>query len=1333
LVGSVYLADNLSFISLLPKIQHKTQIKKTRKNLKQKIPTGPLSNNNNNNSEATNFTSDDLTDITSSILPQQKEVTKPEQSSQLDGQTSSFGVSEINSNNNNNNNNDFDQNSAASTLDISSFDEQEEMLIRKLQETGSRSKTPSPTKQRVTVMDEYSNFTNITETKIDTSRHADDFFKQSPRKTPHFFDTKQFSVQQQPEYYQPAPMVPAYYAQSPQQMSGNPPIADIIRDELKKIVQLQHDTIMNVLNGNGMPQPHYPVKQMNGLNMESNLIEQLKYVSNMNNNNGEPIEFIIETKVKTSQNGPVNLDLQNNKTFNGNENKSYFMKTFDSSKKDFQNRDRSPDTAKKNILGIPLLSVSSNKEKHYQDKQNKAPSLPLIKEGWGSSKQNTEIHKTKVNFNFPLLTIKSRKDRSESPKKYDHSLTPYHAKEKQPENVEDTLKVLKNLTTKPTQQVHQNIRLLQLNTKTRQDEQEVSKTPRTKTPRVEETQVDFTPTRETPVKTESKSVEAMQPLYDGYILKPGIFDELMPKEKVDVSSAYAHYHATEHLREQQQPIEKPKKGKDIFTMTDNLANANAVAPDILFKLKFDPLKKGRETNSNNIELEKDFVNVADLNSDAVQEMLRLIEREQNKRTETYINSKAKIPKPTFVVKETVKEVKEIEIDKELQLKPDTLTEKLLKDEEQLDYDLLHQNLISSHARSKSRQTVLDEFKLMDQKIKIMNDIAGGIGNDFLKYNKMVDTIQDYSKIADMTHEYPIGSKDIPRIEEILKIEQQEKEDVRKKPKFYKKKDADKNIEEFKEAITRPPIKRPQPKEELTLQLDEDEELSDLKADEEDRLKKILNIESNLSLSNLMKDSFDETEPIKLEPKKSPIVPKKVLDTKPQLSTRQQLELEQRKQKNKERMDAAKKRRDSVIATVSCKSPTRRDVKTSTINITQPSPRLNVTYKVPTSNLVQLEKEKAEKRETMHNQFMEARAYEAQMFMKDIINDNLKTNNQESTSMMLDLRSIQTKEPDDQKKAKKIDLMTRTILQLQKEEEKKRAESNILLHEFEKRARDPIPSPERTKPKTVKSFTHYVHLQEPDKLKHNPVNPPVTYSERLQQQQEETLTIKQSENEVYKIYGTKRVPGLYKSYVKQTPRKVKTYQERVRDLRPENSTIYIDKQPTRIPVRIPKKRTGTEIRKGKTYAEQLKELQNQTNKTHIINTPFKKQPQKIVATKRQPKSQVVYKNRFTPYTSPYIEAPDELSPWSIDDNMKRILYDQNNMKKRVSYKEQDQETLADTDDYLQIFYDESNQKDIDNERDYTESVHIDDLMNLVSLSTETVSYVDWDQVERILNE
>jgi hypothetical protein len=38
---------------------------------------------------------------------------------------------------------------------------------------------------------------------------------------------------------------------------------------------------------------------------------------------------------ETSQNGPVNLDIQN-KAYNGNENKSYFMKTFDSGKRDFQ-------------------------------------------------------------------------------------------------------------------------------------------------------------------------------------------------------------------------------------------------------------------------------------------------------------------------------------------------------------------------------------------------------------------------------------------------------------------------------------------------------------------------------------------------------------------------------------------------------------------------------------------------------------------------------------------------------------------------------------------------------------------------------------------------------------------------------------------------------------------------------------------------------------------------------------------------------------------------------------------------------------------------------------
>ena len=583
--------------------------------------------------------------------------------------------------------------------------------------------------------------------------------------------------------------------------------------------------------------------------------------------------------------------------------------------------------------------------------------------------------------------------------------------------------------------------------------------------------------------------------------------------------------------------------------------------------------------------------------------------------------KPKQPEVIIPQKDTNEEI----VEREAALRADALTEKLLKDEEKLNYDLLHKNLLSSHARSKSKKHVLDEFKLMDEKIKVMNDIAGEIGNDYLKYNKMVDTIQDFNKILDMAHDYPIGSKEVPRMEEIVEMEKEEE----KKKKFYTKKEAD---EKINDAISKPPVQQKQQQQQI--KEDDEEDLSELRPDEEERVKKILDIVDNV--------------PVPVSAKKSPLVPRK--------------QIEQQKLKRIEAAAAAAKQKRDAIS--SSKSPIRRDLKPNTI---QSSPRLNVTYKVPTSNLVQIEKEMAEKREQMHQQFMETRAYEAQMLVKDIMIDSIKMENRGE----FDLKS---------KKEKKIDLMTKTIIQLQKEEKIKRAEMQQRV-QTDPKEREPT-----TQVKTLKSFTHFVHLQEPEKLSHTIMNPPMTYSQRLKLQQEHSIK-KPSVDEIYKIYGTKRVPGVYKPYIKQTPRKVKTYQERVRELRPTISgTIYV----------------------------------NEKRKVFKSNKPLQKSK-----TSRK-------KDRFTPYTSPYIdlnEYPDEISPWSLDDKMKNILYDipapiKKHIKKQV--KEDEEETLADTDDYLQMFYDEEMIRG-DKEK---ESVHIDDF----SLSTaESVSYVDWDQVDRILRD
>ena len=136
-------------------------------------------------------------------------------------------------------------------------------------------------------------------------------------------------------------------------------------------------------------------------------------------------------------------------------------------------------------------------------------------------------------------------------------------------------------------------------------------------------------------------------MYDGYILAPGAFDDLLNNlnEKISATNAQAHYNSTQHLRDQdleQRQLQKNKKSA--YTMTDaSTSDAMPIPPDILFKLHFDAKRKDRALNTNNRDddgKEKDFVNVADLDGQAVDDLLKLIEREQIKRQQ---------PKPSEII------------------------------------------------------------------------------------------------------------------------------------------------------------------------------------------------------------------------------------------------------------------------------------------------------------------------------------------------------------------------------------------------------------------------------------------------------------------------------------------------------------------------------------------------------------------------------------------------------------------------------------------------------------------------------------------------------------
>ncbi len=164
-------------------------------------------------------------------------------------------------------------------------------------------------------------------------------------------------------------------------------------------------------------------------------------------------------------------------------------------------------------------------------------------------------------------------------------------------------------------------------------------------------------------------------------------------------------------------------------------------------------------------------------------------------------------------------------------------------------------------------------------------------------------------------------------------------------------------------------------------------------------------------------------------------------------------------------------------------------------------------------------------------------------------------------------------------------------------------------------------------------------------------------------------------------------------------------------------------------------------------------------------------------------------RFEPYKSSLDldsqHGLDDLSSWSLDDDMKRILYDTNaavdtnhhhqkksnikgatlinTNKKRVTIKDNDQDTLADldADDYMfdNLLEDEKeNEKvfqnilndlshlerkerqllnrgeDDDYDDDYVDQVSVDDLLGGVGGGSESVmsSFIDWDQIDQLVD-
>jgi hypothetical protein len=161
--------------------------------------------------------------------------------------------------------------------------------------------------------------------------------------------------------------------------------------------------------------------------------------------------------------------------------------------------------------------------------------------------------------------------------------------------------------------------------------------------------------------------------------------------------------------------------------------------------------------------------------------------------------------------------------------------------------------------------------------------------------------------------------------------------------------------------------------------------------------------------------------------------------------------------------------------------------------------------------------------------------------------------------------------------KKPSLMALTMMDLKKKQIQKQNETERLLHDLEMRAQIITTNKSNTSTsttttpaaKTLKSFRSLVRLQEPNKLRHyKPEHKPMTYTQQLKQYQETTVVPESSRtslNEMHKVYGSRRLPHSASSSLRTTPRagtadskrKIKTYAERLQELKPAHSQAKIE--------------------------------------------------------------------------------------------------------------------------------------------------------------------------------
>ena len=170
-------------------------------------------------------------------------------------------------------------------------------------------------------------------------------------------------------------------------------VHEIIRNELKKIVQMQHDTVMNFLNNGSAAQPVQPIlyaqpppaQLQNNLNQQlTSILRQQQIKQAVSEPGAPPVEFIIETKIKTvdSLTGQPNsvssvftssLNNQPHQPVHQNLNQSsnYFEPKQ-------QQQVKQSSKLKSSLIKIPLLTIKQTEQTTELSYENRPVGLPNI-------------------------------------------------------------------------------------------------------------------------------------------------------------------------------------------------------------------------------------------------------------------------------------------------------------------------------------------------------------------------------------------------------------------------------------------------------------------------------------------------------------------------------------------------------------------------------------------------------------------------------------------------------------------------------------------------------------------------------------------------------------------------------------------------------------------------------------------------------------------------------------------------------------------------------------------------------------------------------------------